>query len=97
MASTDLVPSRSRSLAKQERQEAVALRHEQLPAKCANVRVQAAAVVAHSGLTSVETLTALEIQAIKRHGSIIDERVRTIVDTYTGLVNAELARLALGE
>ncbi len=95
--STDLVPSRSRSLVKQERQEVSVVQRSQLPAKCANARIQAAAVVAHSGLTNVETLTALEIQAIKRHGSIIDERVRTIVDTYTGLVNTELARLALGE
>lgn len=95
--SNDLVPSRSRSLVKQERQEAVALRHEQLPAKCAAARIQAAAIAAHTGLSCIETLTALEVQAVKRGGAVIDERVRSVVDVYTNLVTTELVRLSLGE
>jgi hypothetical protein len=42
-------------------------------------------------------LTALEVQAVKRQGPVMDERAKAIVDTYAGLVTTELARLTLGD
>lgn len=72
------------------------LRREQLPAKRAAVRIQAAALAAHVGMVNVETLTALEVQAAKRQGAAVDERVRSVGDTYAALVCTELARLSLG-
>ena len=94
--SSDLIPSTSRSLSLRERRQAVVLRDEQLPAKRAAVRIQAAAIAAHTGLTCTETLTQLEVQAIKRQGAVMDERARQIVDAYAGLVTNELARLSTG-
>lgn len=95
--STDLAPYRGRPLSRRERKVAVALHDEQLPAKRAAARIQAAALTAHVGLTCVETLTALEVQAVRRQGAVLDERARAIVDCYAGLVTTELARLSLGE
>lgn len=94
--STDLTPYRSRPLSRVERRTAAVLREEQLPAKRAAARIQAAALTAHVGLTCVETLTALEVETLRRQGAVIDNRARSIVDTFAGLVNTELARLSLG-
>jgi hypothetical protein len=91
----DLIPYRISTLSREERRTAAALRHEQLPAKRAAVRIQAAAIAAHVGMVNVETLTALEAQAAKRQGAAIDERVRSIGDAYAVLVSTELARLSL--
>jgi hypothetical protein len=91
----DLIPYRPRALAREERQTAAVLRREQLPAKRAAARIQAASLTAHVGLTCVETLTALEVETLRRQGAVIDNRARSIVDTFAGLVNAELARLSL--
>lgn len=92
----DLIPYRDRPLSRRERKTAVAMRAEQLPAKRAAARIQAAALTAHVGLTCVETLTALEVETLRRQGAVIDSRARSIVDTFAGLVNTELARLSLG-
>jgi hypothetical protein len=96
MSNTDLIPYRAHPLARRSRKVAAALRAERLPAKRAAARIQAAALTAHVGLTSVETLTALEVETLRRQGAVIDNRARSIVDTYAGLVNTELARLSLG-
>lgn len=80
----------------EQRQEAAAVRAAQLPAKGAAARIQAAAVAANVGLVSVELLTGLEVEAVKRQGPVLDERARVVVDTYTRLVTAELSRLAIG-
>lgn len=93
--STDLTPYRSHLVSREQRRAAAALRQEQLPAKRAAVRIQAAALTAHVGMVNVETLTALEAQAAKRQGAAIDERVRSIGDAYAVLVSTELARLSL--
>jgi hypothetical protein len=95
--SNDLVPFRTPSLSRQGRREAAIVRDAQLPAKRAAARIQAAALAAHSGLVCVEALSALEVQAVKRQGAVIDERAKAVVDTYAGLVTNEIARLALGE
>jgi hypothetical protein len=95
--STDLTPYRSFPLSRRERQTAAALRDAQLPAKCATARIQAASVAAHSGLICTEILTAIEVQAVRRQGAIMDDRAKAIVDTFAGLVTTELARLSLGE
>ena len=92
---SDLIPSSNRGLARPNRRTAAVVRGAQLPAKRATARIQAAAVAAHSGLVSAEILTALEVQAVKRQGPVMDDRARTIVDTFTGLVATELARLTL--
>jgi hypothetical protein len=94
--SSDLVPYRPRSLTRAGRQEATAVRAAQLPAKCATVRIQAAAITAHSGLVCTEILTSLEVQATRRQGAVIDDRAKAIVDTYAAMVATELARLPLG-
>jgi hypothetical protein len=90
----ELTPYRPRSLARAGRQEAAAVRAEQLPAKRAAARIQAAALTASIGLSCVETLTALEVEALRRQGAVIDNRVRSIVDNYANLVNVELAKLS---
>lgn len=95
--SNDLIPYHSRSLSRQERRTAAAVQDAQLPAKCATARIQAAAVAANSGLICTEILTAIEVQAVKRQGAVVDARAAAIVDTYVGLVTTELARLSLGE
>jgi hypothetical protein len=92
----DLVSFRPRALAREERQIAAVLRREQLPAKRAAARIQAAALVAHVGMVNVETLTALEVEVLRRQGAVIDSRVRSIVDGYATLVGTELGRLSLG-
>jgi hypothetical protein len=94
--SSDLIPSPGAGLIRRDRRTAAAVRNAQLPAKCATARIQAAAVAAHSGLVSTEILTALEVQAVKRQGPVMDERAKAIVDTFAGLVTTELARLSLG-
>lgn len=93
--SSDLIPSQGGGLVRKDRRGAAAVRNAQLPAKRATARIQAAAVAAHSGLVCTEILTALEVQAIKRQGPLMDERAKAIVDTYAGLVTTELARLSL--
>lgn len=92
--SSDLVPYSPRALTRAGRQEAAALRADQLPAKRAATRIQAAALTASIGLSCVETLTALEVEALRRQGAVIDNRVRSIVDNYANLVNVELAKLS---
>jgi hypothetical protein len=94
--STDLTPYRGRPLSRRERRTTAMLREEQLPAKRAAARIQAASLTTHVGLTCVETLTALEVETLRRQGAVIDNRARSIVDTFAGLVNTELARLSLG-
>jgi hypothetical protein len=94
---SDLIQYRSSPLALRDRRAAVEVREARRPARRAVARVQAAALVAHVGLVNTETLTALEVQAVKRQGALIDERAKAIVDTYAGVVTTELARLALGE
>ncbi len=94
---SDLIPSSARGLVRHNRRTAAVVRDAQLPAKCATARIQAASIAAHSGLLSTEILTALEIQAVKRQGAVIDDRAKAIVDTYVGLITTELARLSLGE
>jgi hypothetical protein len=94
---SDLIPSSARGLDRHNRRTAAVVRDAQLPAKRATARIQAAAIAAHSGLISTEILTALEVQAVKRQGPLMDERAKAIVDTYAGLVTTELARLSLGE
>lgn len=93
--SSDLVPYRARSLTRAGRQEAAAIRASELPAKCANARIKAAAAAAGTGMLAVELLTDLEIAMVKRNGASIDDRVRAITDTYSGLVQATLIRLSL--
>ncbi|MFL5900126.1 MAG: hypothetical protein ACJ75S_02880 [Solirubrobacterales bacterium] len=93
---SDLTPYRPRALAREERQTAAMLRREQLPAKRAAARIQAATLVAHVGIVNVETLTALEVEALRRQGAVIDNRVRSIVDGFAALVGTELGRLSLG-
>ena len=93
--SSDLIPNPGGGLIRKDRRSAAAVRNAQLPAKRAAARIQAAAVAAHSGLVCTEILTALEVQAIKRQGPLMDERAKAIVDTYAGLVTTELARLTL--
>lgn len=93
--SSDLIPIRPRVLAREERQIAAILRREQLPAKRAAARIQAASLTTHVGLMCVETLTALEVETLRRQGAVIDNRARSIVDGFAALVNAELGRLAL--
>ena len=95
--SSDLILPPRRVPARQGRQEEAAVRQAQLPAKRAAARIQAAAIAAHAGLISTETLTAIEAAAVKRQGATMDERARAIVDTYAGLVTTELARLSLKE
>lgn len=94
--SSELIPASGAGLTRQSRRTAAVVRNAQLPAKQATARIQAAAVAAHSGLVCTEILTALEVQAIKRQGPLMDDRARAIVDTYAGLVTTELARLSLG-
>lgn len=94
---SDLVPYRQNPLTRSGRREAAVIRSAQLPAKRAAARIQAAALAAHSGLVCVEALSALEVEAVKRQGAVIDQRAKAIVDTYAGLVTTELARLSLGE
>jgi len=93
--SSDLIPFAGSGLTRQDRRTVTSVRDAQLPAKCATARIQAAAIAAHSGLVCTEALTALEVQAVKRQGAVIDDRARAIVDTYAGLVTTELARLSL--
>jgi hypothetical protein len=81
--------------ARQSRALSRDLAAEQLPAKRAAARVQAAAFAAHTGLVCTEVLTALEVQATQRQGAVMDARARAIVDSYSGLVCTELARLSL--
>jgi hypothetical protein len=69
----------------------------QQPAKRATARVQAAAFTAFTGLVCTEMLTALEVQAVRRQGAVMDDRARAIVDSYAGLVTTELVRLSLQE
>jgi hypothetical protein len=92
---SELIPASGRGLSRPNRRTVAVVRNAQLPAKRATARIQAAAVAAHSGLVCTEILTALEVQAIKRQGPLMDERAKAIVDTYAGLVTTELARLTL--
>ena len=92
---SDLVPRRGRQMAPQE-QLSRELAAEQMPAKRAAARVEAAAYVGFVGLVSTELLTSLEAQACQRQGAMLDARAKHIVDAYAGLCATELARLALG-
>ena len=90
----ELVPSSGRGAhLREQRQRSRA----QAPARAATARVQAAAFTAFTGLVNVELLTALEVQAVRRQGAVLDDRAKAIVDTYAGLVTTELARLSLTE
>lgn len=75
------------------RHEAHEVAAAQIPGKCAAARIQAAAFAAHTGLTLTEVLTAQEVGANKRQGTIMDDRSRAIVDQFTAIVCAELAQL----
>ncbi len=92
---SDLVPRSERQIARQERQVSRELAVEQMPAKRAAARVEAAAYVGFVGLVNTEILTNLEAQACQRQGAVIDARAKSIVDAYAGLCATELARLAL--
>jgi hypothetical protein len=39
----------------------------------------------------------LEAELPRQHGSLIDNRARLIVDSFTGMVATELSGLAIGE
>jgi len=94
--STALTPYRTRPLSLRERREAGAVRDAQFPARRAAARVEAAAVVARTGLAYTSALTALEAQLLQQHGQLIDARARAIVDSYAGLVATEVSGLAMG-
>ncbi len=64
-------------------------------AKVAAVRVQGAALVAHVGLVNIEMLSNLEVSLARRGGPMIDDRARSIVDSYTHVVGVTLGRLAM--
>ncbi len=92
----DLTRITSRALDRREdREQSRDLRAVQRPAKRAAARIQAAAITAHTGLVSIEALTACEVAASQRQGAIVDARARMVVDAFTGLVANELALLAL--
>jgi hypothetical protein len=94
----DLIRSRGGALApREQRRLSRDLAAAQLPAKRATARVQAAAFTAFTGLVCTEALTALEVQAVRRQGAVLDDRAKAIVDCYAGLVTTELARLSLSE
>lgn len=95
--STAMTPYRARPLSLRERRETVALRDAQFPAKRAAARVEAAAVVARTGLAFTSALTGLESQLLQQHGQLIDSRAKLIVDGFAGMVATELASLAIGE
>jgi hypothetical protein len=88
--STDLIPYRSSPLSLRGRQEVAEVREARRPVRRAAVRVQAGAILAHTGLVYVEALTALETEICRRQGASVDERARRIVDGYAGLVVTEL-------
>jgi len=46
-------------------------------------------------MLATELLTNLEVGMVKRQGAAIDDRVRAITDTYSGLVQATLIRLSM--
>ena len=93
----DLVTRTSSGLGSTRSERALSrdLAREQLPAKRAAARIQAAAFAAHTGLVCTEILTALEVQAVMRQGAVMDARAKAIVDCFTGVVTTELARLSL--
>lgn len=93
---TDLMPHPDQALTRRDRQEAALMQDAQLPARLANARVNAAAFVAHSGLINAEVLSNLEAEIAKRSGAAMDIRATAIVDSYCGMVCAELTRLSLG-
>jgi hypothetical protein len=94
--SNDLVRRGAGGLsAREQRQLSRELAAEQLPAKRAAARIQAAAWATHCGLTCCEVLTALEVQAVQRQGAVLDARARAIGDSYAALVTTELTRLSL--
>ncbi len=95
--STALTPYRARPLSVRERREAASLRDAQFPAKRAAARVEAAAVVARTGLAFTSALTGLEAQLLQQHGQLIDARAKLIVDGYASMVATEVASLAMGE
>jgi hypothetical protein len=95
--STAMTHYRARPLSLRERREAVALRDAQFPAKRAAARVEAAAVVARTGLAFTSALTGLEAQLLQQHGQLIDARAKLIVDGYASMVATEVASLAIGE
>lgn len=92
--STDLIPHRRNSLGLRGRQ-AREVREVRQPARRAAARLDAAAIVARAGLAHVEMLTAAEVAICNRQGATADLRAQTIVDSYCGLVVAEVNGLAL--
>lgn len=95
--STALSTYRARPLSLRERREAAVLRDAQFPAKRAAARVEAAAIVARTGLGFTSALTGLEAQLLQQHGQLIDRRAKLIVDGYASMVATELASLAIGD
>lgn len=93
--SSELVPRRGGSLSLRGRQAVSEVREARRPARRAAARLDAAAIVARAGLAHVEMLTAAEAAICNRQGSLVDLRARMIVDSYCGLVVAEVNGLAL--
>lgn len=91
----DLTRRNDWAVARRDRTLSRALSAEQLPAKRAAARVEAAAYVAFVGLVNTEILTTVEAQICQRQGALVDQRAKHVVDTYAGLCSTELARLAL--
>ncbi len=58
----------------------------------AHTRVEAAAFVAHTGMTRVADLSAEEARLIQQ-APLADDRLKAIVDTYAGVVAHEVAKL----
>lgn len=94
--SKDLAHTQARLLAAREhRRLARHVAAEQVPAKRAAARIEAAAYTTFVALGNVELLTGFEVQACQRTGPMLDDRARAIVDAYAGLCATELAALAL--
>lgn len=92
---SDIVPYRSNPLSLRERRAVGEVREARRPARRAAARLDAAAIVAGVGLAHTEALTVAEVAIIKRQGAVIDERARSIVDSYVVAVTNELVRLSL--
>ena len=70
-------------------------RREQLPARDAEARIDAAAYATHHALMHAELLSAQEQRAIQ-NAPLGEPRYEAIVDAFVGVASSEIIRLAEG-
>lgn len=91
--STDLIHTPPRSLGRQPRRLAAAVRNSQVPAQVAAAKIEAAAFATHVALNHATMLAAAEGRAIQ-YAPLGEPRYQAINDAFAGYCCQEIGLLA---